>query len=302
MKPPGRGKRGKIKAIVNPHAGLFHLIHTVAEVEDFIRSRIPGVEIVRTDNERAARAALRDCLRECAATVIVVGGDGSLHEAIQYAAGTGVALGIVPFGTANNIANSLGVPAYYRHAVELIAGGEARAFDLGKVGRAFFAEAAGIGLHAEILALYDRHDAKSIVRGVYSFARTALSLEPFRVRLELDGEKVDRDVFQVTFSNLPLYGSGLSLAPDAAVNDGLLDVTIVGAAAKDLLLQYLLSAKMGTLPQLSGVEVYRVERAVVNTDRPVHIHLDAEVGAGERFIVRAIRSAVRIIAPQKKQA
>ena len=292
--------RKKTIAIINQRSGMFHLIQTLAEVETFLQSKIPRVKIYRTKSEQAAKMILRRCRADGTKLVILVGGDGTIHTAVQVLAGSAVAIGIVPFGTANNIAISLGITSFYKKAIDLISSASPTVLDLGKIGRTYFVEAAGMGFHAEALAFYTRQREKSFVRSVYAFTRILLELAPFRVWLEIDGEKIEREIYQVTFSNLPLYGTGFSLAPDAICNDGLIDVTVVGGIEKDQMLQYLLSAKMGTLSQLPQVEIFRCRCVRIKTEKPMHLHLDAELRFGNSFVVRAAPAVLRAIMPEKQ--
>ncbi|MEW6201156.1 MAG: YegS/Rv2252/BmrU family lipid kinase [bacterium] len=290
----------KVIAIINPHSGMFHLARSLTEIESLLQSRFRGIKIYRTRSIRAAKEILRCSRRDGTRLVVVVGGDGSVRTAAQTLTGSKVAIGIIPFGTANNVAISLGIPMLYENAVELIDGTPPAAVDLGKVGRTCFVEAAGVGFYAEALAFYARHRGKSIVRSAYSIARMIQNLTPFEVRLNIDGEAIESRVYQVTFSNLPLYGTGFSIAPDAACDDGMIDVTIIGRMEKEQMLRYILSAKMGTLTKLPQVEVFRGRRIELTVEKPMNFHLDDELRFGDRFIVRVIPDALRVIMPEKK--
>lgn len=289
--------RKKIRVLVNPNSGLFHSLQPVEDILSALRKNLAGAKIVVSATEREARAYLREAREKPTRFLVLAGGDGTVHAAAQVLAGSEVPIGIVPLGTANNIAAALGIPGPLGEAIRCIKGAEPARIDLGKVGRTYFVEAAGMGFHADAISLYDRYSRKSLVRSMYSFARTILETEPARVRLNIDGERLVRDAFQITFSNLPLYGTGFSLAPDARYDDGLLDVTVVGDIEKERILQYLLSAKLGTFSGLPGVEIYRATRVVVESDRPINFHIDAAHRRAKRFVVGAAPSCLTVLVP-----
>jgi diacylglycerol kinase (ATP) len=166
--------------------------------------------------------------------LVVVGGDGMVHLAVQHLAGTDVPLGVVPAGTGNDVARYLGVP---RHdataAAEVVASGRQRRMDLARAGGVHYATVLACGFDSLV---NERANAMRRPRGQlrYTLATAAelRALSPVRFTLELDGCRREVDATLVAVGNGPSYGGGLRICEGATVDDGLLDVVVIGPVGR----------------------------------------------------------------------
>jgi diacylglycerol kinase (ATP) len=286
-----------IHIIINLRAGLLNARFQPRDVADQLRSALPDAVFHETGDESQATAVLRAAARDGVPRVIVVGGDGTAHHAARLLAGSRTELALIPLGSANNIARSLNIPQTPPEALRLAVDGVARHIDVGRCGRQMFLEAAGIGYHASVLALYDRRDHKSLVRGAYAIVRTALALAPFPATLTADGRLMRRNVFQLTISNLPMYGTNFRPSPDALPDDGLLDVTLVTRARPLDLLPGVIAARAGVLQKLPGVETFRCRTLRIETSQPMPLHCDADARLSTPMTISVDPAALRIVRP-----
>lgn len=210
-----------------------------------------GVEVTEirgdsaADSERLVRKALADPDHRPDA-VVAAGGDGLTCVVLQALVGTGVPLGLVPGGTGNDLARELGIPDDTAAAVATVLGGKTRAIDLGTVeteesGRAiWFATVTGTGLDARVTL---RANALRWPNGPMRYTVAALIelvgklAVPYRIELtgspdHPDGTVIDLDAVMVAVGNTRTYGGGMLVAPDAIIDDGLLDLTVVGAMSR----------------------------------------------------------------------
>lgn len=298
VKPARKPRKAtrRIAVMVNPNAGTLNVAHTMEDVESAIRRWLPDAEVTRTENERDAAALVRRCLSSGVDTLAAVGGDGTFDALAPMVAGKPIAVGLIPFGSANNIADCLGIPTDPDSAVRLVASGHIAPMDLGRAGREIFVESVGVGLHASILQTYSRPKRKSFVRSVYSVLRTVARAEPLPLKLRIDGRTIERSVLQATVSNLPRYGTGFRIAPLARWNDGRLDVTLISADPARLL-EYILAALMGRLDEMPGVERFTGEDIRIEAESPTPIHVNAATHTAKRLRVRVLPGAVKIVAP-----
>jgi len=289
-----------ILIIINPHAGLLNPgAAGPGEIGHLAKRLLPGAGLVVTRSEEHAGKEVAAALGRGVRIVAGAGGDGTAHFLAGLLAGKDAALGIIPMGSAGNVARSLGIPGSPRRALRILRGGLLRNLDLGRVNGVHFIEAAGAGLHAELLRRYGLKERKGLFRGIYSLSETLSGFRPFDVELELDGRKVKRRAAQVTVANLPLYGTGFEIAPGAEADDGLLDVTVLGAAAAAGIPAYAGAARLGLLERLPGVERFRAAEIVMKTEKAIAVHADAEP-AGEtpaKFSVK--RGALKVVMPRK---
>lgn len=286
-----------LMVLINPFAGLLNTRNRLPDVEHMLRRRLPGAGFVVPESEDHAARILRRAVKQHVRRVIVVGGDGTVHHAARILAGTSVELGLVPLGSANNIAGSLGIPDQPRAALRLAAGGCAAPMDVGRCGKDIFLEAAGLGFHADILHRYAQKHRKSLVRGTYAVIRTLAELKPFDAVLRVDGQTRRHSVFQMTINNLPMYGTNFRTAPQALPDDGFLDVTIIPHAEVSEIPALLMAARQGRLHEWPGVQWFQCRELRVRTAEPVPVHLDADARHMTPAIFRIAPSALRIVRP-----
>ena len=264
--------RGRARRIGEQVADL---LYTCGVNVDLMMSGAPG------DCERMAREALARGARQVAAC----GGDGTVHEVVNGLANSDAILGIVPCGRGNDLARALGLSRDVKDVVNTLVHGVDRAIDLGKVGDRFFATVASLGFDT---AVAQRARSQRIgfltraleVGGTVSYGLTVLRTlfgyrSPF-VRLRGDFGVFEGRVLLAATANAPFYGSGIKIAPDAIVDDGMLDVCIVANVSRWTVLRMFLSAYSGAHVGHSAVRVVRTRTLQIESDDSLWIFADGE--------------------------
>lgn len=168
--------------------------------------------------------------------VVLLGGDGSLHAAANSRFGAEFAL--IPAGSANNVARSLGIPFDFASAARLAVEGRARPIDAISVQtperRYLAVEGVSAGFHALARSQYTAVNSADVVAGIRAGVGAFAQFEPFTIALGLDGECSLVRIGQLFVANMPLFGPGLRVAP-ADPADGLLDVVTIDAGRRALL-------------------------------------------------------------------
>ena len=185
------------------------------------------VEDPGTGMARAAEAAGADL-------VLVCGGDGTVREVCAALAGTGIAVGIIPAGTGNLLARNLSIPLYLRAAIDVALTGQDRAIDLVEVSGddledTSFMVMAGMGFDAAIMDGVNEDIKKRIGWLAYVLSgMKALMFPPVRLEISVDGGEYTRHRARtVVVGNVGTLTAGMPLLPDAAIDDGLLDVVML---------------------------------------------------------------------------
>ena len=264
--------------LVNPTAGGGRARLVALEAARLLRAAGHEVEVhvttAKGEVERLAREAAGKDVRQ----VLVCGGDGTVHEAVNALAGTRTALAILPGGRGNDLAATLGVPIDPAGAVRHLLRGGVRRIDLGVVNGRRFATVAGIGFDAEVAMRTNRGGWRGAGRLAYVGGILA-SLAAFRApRLVVTAGDARRDgrYLICAVSNTGRYGGGVLIAPDARADDGLLDLCLIGQVSRLRLLRLLPSAYSGGHTRAREVEMLRGAVVTVESDAPLPIIADGE--------------------------
>jgi diacylglycerol kinase (ATP) len=207
------------------------------------------------DAEQLCRAAVAGRVD----AIVAVGGDGMAHLALQACAGTVTALGIIPTGTGNDLANALRLPvADPVMSTALLVRGTVRTIDAVRCSGQWWACVLGTGFDA---AVNDRANRMRWPRGRRRYDLAILaelrSYRPGRFTLEIDGVRSEVDAMLVAVGNAPSYGGGMRVCPDAQLDDGLLDVVVVGPLSRRRFLRLFPQVFKGTHVGDSSVSVFR---------------------------------------------
>ncbi|WP_234359294.1 diacylglycerol kinase family protein [Plantactinospora sp. BC1] len=295
---------GHLAVLANPTAGRGRFRGLLPAVLDRLGTVGRPIRLLEAGSAAQASAACRAAVADGAAALVTVGGDGTVHLALQAVAGTGVAFGPVPAGTGNDFAIGTGYPADPLAAVEVIAAavaaGRTRPTDLARMtgpdgDERWYGAVLAAGFDALV---NERANRMSWPRGPRRYDLAILvelaRLRPRRYLLRLDGVPRDLDAVLVAVGNCPSYGGGMRICPTADPTDGLLDVVYAGPVSRTTLTRIKPRVYRGT----------HLAHPMVHTQRARTVELVAEdiVGYadGERALplpvtVTAVPGAVRLL-------
>lgn len=300
--------RGRVGLLVNPTAGRGDGRAAGTRVLQTLRSLGHDVtDLSGPDLQHVSRTA-RERTAEVEA-LVVVGGDGLVHAAVEAVAGTGTPLGIVPAGTGNDIARgldlTLGDPVAAAESVaRALHAGSHRRVDAVRV-----EHAGGTGWFASILAagvdalINERANAWRWPKGPARYSLAALRelavVRGLPVRVTLDGVALELDSLLVAVANTRCYGGGILMAPDADPTDGLLDVVVVDRLSPLAALQLFPRARKGRHLGLPEVRVHRARRVVLeplDEDVRPRPYADGEPLGGAPVTCEVVPGALTVLA------
>ncbi|SEI20713.1 lipid kinase, YegS/Rv2252/BmrU family [Rhizobium tibeticum] len=211
--------------------------------------------------------------------VIVGGGDGSLNTAAQGLLDTGLPLGVLPLGTANDFARTIGLPTDLPAAIDVIAKGNTTPIDLGQANGHPFFNVASIGFSAD-LAMSLTEKAKNrwgkLGYGIVA-ARLLANSRLFTAILEHDGRVEELHTIQVAVGNGRFYGGGMTVQAAATATDGMLDFYSLEVDHWWRLLALLPSLRKGTHGEWDDVRTFSTKDLTIRTRRPRAVNLDGEL-------------------------
>jgi diacylglycerol kinase (ATP) len=254
-------------------------------------------EVFVTEGRGHARELAKAAVRRGARLVISWGGDGTLNEvASALAFQEDVPLGLVPAGSGNGFARELGVDMKAERAIADAIRAEPRAIDLGEVDDRLFVNVAGFGFDAFVAAEFDKRGSRRGFAGYAAItARALLTYVPQSYTITTaEGCKVSRAIL-VTVANSAQFGNGARIAPRALLDDGLLDLVVVEERARWRTICSVPRLFDGTVERIPGCSIGHIERATIESDRPLLFHVDGEpVQGGNSARIRIHPAALRV--------
>ncbi|MDT9592327.1 YegS/Rv2252/BmrU family lipid kinase [Nocardioides zeae] len=270
-----------------------------ARVREVVLSRLRRagfdvLDLVGADVDEARDLARTACAADVE-TLVALGGDGTVHLALQQAVPAGVTLAVVPAGTGNDLARELGIPADPVAAADRVVAGRTREIDVLQVGDRYVATVLACGFDALVA---ERADAMAWPRGrsryVAAVAAELRALAPRRYTLELDGTVREVDGVLAAVGNTASFGGGLRITEGAEPDDGLLDVVVIRTLGRRELVRAFPRLYRGTHTDHRAYEHHRA-RSVTVAARGITAYGDGEPLGRLPLTISALPRAVKVV-------
>lgn len=242
---------------------------------------------------------LKQALAKQPDLVILGGGDGTISGLVDYIEGTGAALAVLPLGTANSFARSLGIPLDIPGAVKVIAEGELRRIDLGMIDGDYFANCAALGISPQIAenvpAGLKRWFGRAgyLAWAAYEFTR----FHPFTLIVGEGAEAQRLRVVEVRIANGRFHG-GTELIDAASVDSGEIVVQAVQGHARRRLVANWVNGILRRPARHEDVVHFHGESLLIATDPPLPVSIDGEVLAHTPITARIAASVIDVMVPR----
>jgi diacylglycerol kinase (ATP) len=267
----------------NPASGRGRGAAALARAEGLLRDQGVSAVVLRTSGPADAIRLAREAAAAGAELLLVSGGDGTLRDAVEGllsvpGAPHTTAVGILPSGTGNDLARTLGLPRRLEAALQVALSGADRALDVWRWNDTPFVNIAGVGLDAAVAGAVNRKFRT--LRGPLAYVAAALDtlprFSPFALELRFPDGEWSGKAWLAAFANARCYGGGMQIAPAAQPDDGLLDVVVVAETPRAELLRQLPGLSSGRHVHHPAVKIFRVE-AVEALAGPQEVTLDGEL-------------------------
>ena len=294
-----------VKLFLNPTAGRGRAGKRESRISELLSHCGAAVETCLSGGVGDLEEQVRQAVEEGLQRVVVAGGDGSVHEAVNgiMQAGASAALGVIPTGTGNDFAKAADVPLDWQQATSLLAariasGEQTRRIDVGKMNDRYFANGAGIGLDAKVTRIA-RSYHMPIGDLVYLIAifRTMLDgIATPRMRISTANSEYEGPITLANIANGDWIGGMFNIVPDARNDDGTFDLLIVEPVSWWRVLQLLPKLMAGKHMNEKEITHEFVTEVLVEADEPVECHLDGEMQPMlKRFQISLLPAALRLL-------
>ena len=282
--------------LVNPSAGGGRVRRLMPELERELRAHGLEYRMATTTSlehgcEQARRAA------EAGEVPVVMSGDGLIGQIGGALAGGEMPMGVIPGGRGNDLARVLGIPTDISGAVELLAAGPTRRIDVGEVNGKRFLGIASCGFDSEANRIANESRFGGSLVYALAALRALIAWKPATFTLELEHGTERMTGYTVAAANSKSYGGGMIAAPNAELDDGLLDVGVTGNVSKLRFVRGLSQIFEGEHLETLEVRVWRASAVRIDADRPFTVYADGDPIAELPATVRVVPQALSIIAP-----
>lgn len=288
----------EIAVLTNPTSGKGR----AAGLDNIVVPRLEaaGISVRRLQGRDAdeARLLADACVADGIDTLVVVGGDGMVHLAIQSLAGSQTSLGVVPAGTGNDVSRYFGIPRENpAAAVDAIIAANTTAIDLGRVGPTYFISVLAGGLDAIVNERVNRMSwPKGQMRYNLATIAALANFKPIPYRIDIDGEELTFEATTLAVGNTSSYGGGMRIAEGADATDGLLDLVVIGPGTRRELLTTFPLVFKGTHVHHPKFQRWRGKRITIAASG-ITAYADGEPIAPLPLTVEVVPSTLRIITP-----
>ncbi len=288
----------RVALLCNPSAGGGRAARMLPRVERRLHELGVGFHTEVTRSLAHARELARAAAVAGEVTV-TLSGDGLIGCVVgvlrEY---PGAVLGILPGGRGNDAARMLGIPSDLEAACAVIASGVERDLDIGDVGGRSFIGIASLGFDAEANRIANAAPSRlGRLVYVYGAMRALAAWRPARFTLQLDGEQISSTGYSVAACNSRYYGGGMRLAPNAEIDDGLLDVVLIAEHSKLSFLVTLPRVFRGAHVSHPAVRILRGRELRVDADRPLAVYADGDPIGATPATIRIVPRALQVLVP-----
>lgn len=231
--------------------------------------------------------------------VIVGGGDGTLNAVADSLVEMNLPLGVLPLGTANDLARTLDIPVTIPEACQVIAQGYIKYIDLGWVNDKYFFNVASLGLSVDITQKLSKGAKRRW--GILAYAFTALQVisqtRPFHAEIGINDELIEVKTIQIAVGNGRFYGGGMAIAEDATIDDQRLDIYSLEIKHWWQIFSLLWKLPQGQQGALTWVRTLQGEKVEIYTRKPQKINTDGEITATTPATFEVRPKALGVLVP-----
>ncbi|MDE6444181.1 MAG: diacylglycerol kinase family lipid kinase [Muribaculaceae bacterium] len=291
-------KEKKAMLVINPVAGT----RSKKGLADMVESRLGehGISVtsVETAGSGDAGAFATQAAVEGYDMVISAGGDGTVNEIAGALSHTQTALGILPLGSGNGLARSLWIPQDVGEALKIITDGHILTSDRGIAGDNPFYCTFGIGFDAAVSEKFAQNKRRGRMTYIKNVIQEFISYQSQPYAISIGGQVLTENAFLIAVCNAPQYGNNAYIAPQAKLDDGLLDITVIHSGSPFTTMLVGVDLLAGSLDKNTHIDTFRVSSATITRLKEGPVHVDGDpLTMGKNVEVRCEPGALKIFAP-----
>jgi YegS/Rv2252/BmrU family lipid kinase len=288
--------REKIAFIINPISGSNRKLKIPEIVQETLDQSKFDAEFYFTKCAGHATQLATEMLEKNYSRIIAVGGDGTINEVAKALVDSNAAMGIIPKGSGNGLARFLKIPLKVKDAVELLNRGKIMSIDYGTINDNPFFCTCGVGFDAHIGSKFAESDKRGFTTYVKETVRAFFTYKPKKYKINVDGEKLKTRAFLVTAANAGQYGNDAYIAPQADIQDGLLDLCILSPFPKRKVFNIAYRVFNKSINRSEYVRAIKGEEITIKRKKKGEVHLDGEPAImGKKLKIRIVKHGLKVV-------
>jgi YegS/Rv2252/BmrU family lipid kinase len=291
----------RIKFIINPLAGRGRSLELWKQIIHNIADAYDDYEYIYTRCPEDATLQAKIAAEQKYDVVAVVGGDGTLNEAVNGLVGSETALAVFPGGTGNDFAKTLGITKNTDAMLKIVQNAKKKKIDIVKCNDKYFVNMAGLGFDAEVAKIVNNiRFIKGEIAYLSAILKTLFTYRPVDIEIVIDGVRRIERVTLVSVGNGKFIGGGIQMLPNAVLDDGLVDICIIKETNKAEILRTLPSVYQGrhmTNHKCVFLKGREVTIDIQKNARPVCAQVDGQVFYNTSLQIRVIPRALQVLVP-----
>lgn len=295
--------------IVNPAAGKGISLKLIPEIKRIFADKGDDFYIEITERPGHASDIARRYSGKDNYRIYAVGGDGTLNEVLNGMAKTGSSIAVIPSGSGNDFIRSIS----YRlggtnNSMDELVGllkrtieGVEEELDLAAVNGKYFINISSIGFDAEVVYNTNKFKKLPAVTGSFAYVLGVLysliNNKSSYLQVDMDGNRICMKSLLIAVANGKYYGGGMMPAPSAVLNDGNLDICLIGSKSRFAIFTLFPKFIKGQHGVIKGISFHRAKKVEVSCDRELSINIDGEVEKVRRAVFEIIPKGIKIVIP-----
>ena len=294
-------RKQRITFIVNPISGTNSKNYILKSIDELINKEKFDYEIRKTEYAGHACEIAAQAAQDGVNLVVAIGGDGTINEVGRSLIHTSTAMGIIPCGSGNGLARHLRIPLSARGAIDIINNGTVKAVDYGTIdGRPFFCTC-GVGFDAFVSLKFAQSGKRGLLTYLENTLHESLNYKPETYYIENSTGTEKHKAFLIACANASQYGNNAYIAPQARLDDGVMDITILEPFTVLDVPSLAFQLFNRTLDQNSRIKTMRDTSITIHRKHPGVFHFDGDpIMGGKDLKVEIIHKGLNVLCPNKE--
>lgn len=291
-----KDKKENVHFLINPISGSGNKKNIENKILEYFKENSSRVNISHT-RESGNREHLAKVLQEEKPDILAVaGGDGTVNMAGSMLIGKETKLGIIPMGSANGLATSVGIPKNIEDALNIISSGKTRTIDAIRVNDSISFHISDFGLNANVIKRFEEDEQRGLLGYLKHFLAELFKVKGHKYKIEFEEEVLKTKASMIFISNATQFGTGATINPTGKIDDGKFEIIIVKSYKTRILLRKIIKFLRGRINHTDFVEIISTRKARIHNTNNRVFQIDGELaGRPDKVELAIIPGSIRLL-------